>query len=144
MGITDPNQLYFKNGLWGFDGSVWRSLSLLFGYQDVVRDQTLVASAAAGFNVLDSAAVPSGEIWIVTGIGAMDSTSSPAYVSLMLHSGLTDYRFKTQLTPAVSEVVSASGWFPLKAGENVRATMGGVTAGDSIRLDVIGFSMPVS
>jgi len=66
-GPTNPIEVYFDKGQWGWDGTLWRKLNLTWGYNDRLFDQTVNADCAAGDVTLNHTAVPTGGVWVVTG-----------------------------------------------------------------------------
>jgi len=165
-GITDPSEEYFKDGLWGWatntweklissggslvtalhgwDGSVWRKLPLVFGFSNILAFRTsAVISGANGY--IYSAAVPAGEIWVVTNIGVADIVTATTRNRIAIrHSG-------TNL--AIADVVDAfgialyatwSGHAYLGYQDLIRADFAGGLAGDVCYIDVIGYKMLIA
>jgi len=65
--ITNPTEPFFKDGQWGWDGTQWRKLNLLWGYNDVYGDYVEEAGTGADPVTFYGAAVGLGEVWKVCG-----------------------------------------------------------------------------
>lgn len=143
-GITDPSEEYFKDGLWGWDGSQWRKLGLLWGYYDAYHERCVNSSADAGLNHLYATVVPEGEIWIVTAAFASDVSSAISDVSLLVQGVSSPYVLVRKVNPVALEGAEFSGSVVVKAGERVRADFNGCTAGDGLYLYALGYKMKVT
>ena len=143
-GITNPTEEYFKDGLWGWDGSQWRKLGILFGYHSTLAQNILNSSAAAGTNVLETAAVSSGEIWVVEAIGVMDVHHAPSGIIFCVRRGGEDYPFHDTTTTAASTWLCWTGRITLGPGDIVKIYILGCTAGDELKLRVLGYKVSLA
>ena len=143
-GITNPTEEYFKDGCWGWDGTRWRKLNLLWGYYDRLVDQQVNLNAAAGVNFLNHPAVPAGEVWVVTGCSAVD-VNTATRIQLGMTCGAAApvvYDYGTPMagswvaTPAINIV--------LKAGDLMWTLFVACTLNDDIYSNIWGYKMRVT
>lgn len=67
-GITDPTEAYFKDGTWGWDGTQWRKLALVWGYSDVYGESVTEVSTGGASTIVYSSVVPTGEVWVISSV----------------------------------------------------------------------------
>jgi len=143
-GITDPTEAFFKDGLWGWDGSQWRRAAMLFGYTDQVLSKAVITGAGAGSHTIDGAAVASGEIWIITAMEAHDAVSAVPSIFLGANAGGVSYWIAAAGATGAGIGFSWSGTMVLEAGQKPRCVITGVTAGDSLEFNYSGYKMSIS
>ena len=143
-GITNPTEEYFKDGIWGWDGSRWRKLGLLFGYSDTVSGGVANDNASAGFNYLSSATVPSGEIWVIQAISGSNVNTACSKIILLVRGSNLDCPILDQVSCTADVWVTWTGSVALKAGDCLRVYFYGCTAGDDIRLRYLGYKVSVA
>lgn len=144
MGPTNPTEAYFDKGLWGWDGSVWRKLGLVWNYEDTLAVAASNLSAAAGQNVLDTAAFGAGFVYVVQAIVGIDITSAPSQIRLLVVSDGNFVPLKQVATPGVDTPVEWTGHITLKAGDKVRVRFQGCTLNDDLWVYVLGYKMAVT
>lgn len=143
-GITNPSEEYFKDGVWGYDGSVWRKLPLVFGYTDNIIVLIADYDADAGQNDLTYGPVPAGEIRILNYVSYRNENTAGQPVTLYCVQGI--YWVVLSLTP----IVVAGTWYfwsgsiILKEGDKFVCRFRNCAAHDNIYLDVIGYKMSVA
>lgn len=143
-GITDPAEEYFKDGLWGWDGSAWRKLPLLWGFGGVVEEKVQDTGLDAGDNNLGGAAVPAGEIWVVTSASCLYVGTAPDKMRIYA-VGLASALPLLEETSVVSDVFcSWSGTAVLQEDDYVRLWVKGATAGDDAYLYYAGYKMKIA
>ena len=142
-GITNPTEEYFKDGTWGWDGTAWRKLNLLWGYYDRILDSVLVADATAGSNVLTFTTVPVGQVWIYTTISALNSDTNPSVIDVNMYSPTLLVRLMEWVLPGANVTVQISGQFILKAGDTLKVVIGGCTLNDNLYAWAGGYKMKV-
>ena len=141
--ITNPAEEYFGQGKWGWDGSVWRKLPLLWGYSGLIGEDLSETNLDAGVNVLNGTAVPAGEIWVVTAV-------SMKYIG----AGGTDMHAYTIGTPGTAFLQSiytivSDQWYNarvhviLAQGDYIRGTIGGAILGDDFHVWYSGYKMNI-
>ena len=142
--ITNPAEIYFKDGQWGWDGTQWRRLNLLWGFYDRLVARAYTESATAGTNTLAISAVPTGQVYVATSLAAVDLNNAPTYIALVLIAGGVEYQLLRTAAPAAGVVVSLQGQIVAKAGDVLRANLGGCTLNDDIYFWVAGYIMQVN
>jgi len=130
--------------IFGWDGSVWRKLPLVWGYSDVYREHIEDLNADVTYDSLSGSAVPAGEIWVVNAIMAVDLTSAITRISIYITGGGTTTDLNQVSAPTVNEPTTFSGHAVMKEDEYVGAYFDGTVAGDDIFLNVRGYKMKVS
>lgn len=75
MGPVQPTEPYFNKGLWGWSGSQWRKLSLLWGYTDRLAETVAHVKVGGGNYVMAVGTVPAGEVWTVNAVFSINQTS---------------------------------------------------------------------
>jgi len=143
-GPTDPAETYFDKGLWGYDGTVWRKLPLLWGYTDRLAERAFNLDAAAGANTLSLDAVPAGEVWSVSLLTVVNWTSAVSSITVQLFEGANDYYLGLRGATAAVVSVEIQGPVIAKAGDILRVNMGGCTLHDVLAFYVNGYKMAVS
>ena len=143
-GITDPTEEYFKDGLWGWDGTQWRKAGLPLWYGGQIVQQIVNINAAAGYAELAGNTVPAGEIWVIQVAGAVDINSA---LSRVLIYCLAD---EIPVTLAEEYSVSANHWvivYPqivIAPGDHLVALFYGCTAGDDIYFRYAGYKVKLA
>ncbi len=139
LGITNPAEKYFKDGLWTFDGTVWRPQNQLIAYRDVVRGITVNSDAAAGSVYIDIAAVPAGQVHVINSIIAYDNTTAVTFIYEYIKSGGSYYYLNYDGVMAMRQMSKYIGTAVLRAGENIGALIGGVTLHDVLVVIANGY-----
>ena len=142
-GPTDPAEAHFDKGSWGWDLTQWRKLGLLWGYTDRLAERAFDLDAAAGSNTLSLGAVPSGEVWSVSLLTAVDWTSAVTGITVQLFVGADDYYLGLRGVTAAAVSVEIQGPIIAKTGDILRVNMGGCTLHDVLAFYVNGYKMAV-
>jgi len=143
VGPTNPSEEHFHRGLWGFDGSVWRKLQLLFGFGGVVEEEVVDDNLDAGGNGIQGANVPSGEIWIVQVASIQYLGTSPNNLQIFCGGLGGDVRLLYEKSPVNGVWYCWSGSAILQEGNGVHGYVGGATAGDTLKLRYAGYRMEI-
>jgi hypothetical protein len=143
-GITNPAEKYFKDGLWTFDGTVWRPQNQLLSYRDTVNIAKSNTNADAGPNILQSDAVPSGEVHVITSIIAWNDTTAVTMIRLYKGGYATAYYIDLLNAPAAKVPVKYQGQLVVKAGGLVCVLFNGCTAGDDLYLYACGYKFLIA
>ena len=143
-GITDPTEEYFKDGLWGWDGTQWRKLSLLFGYSGPYSENPSNLNLPAGTSNLAGSTVPAGEVWVVQGMLAAVISSTCTELMLGFWNGVAIIFCKQVLPPVSGHFYDYQGTLILAAGYYPLIRVYGMTAGDVAYLYAWGYKMKVS
>ena len=143
-GITDPTEEYFKDGLWGWDGSRWRKLGLIFGYYDRLVGQAAYYDATAGNHTLESTAVPTGELWVVQQVSSINMNTAVTKIRLGVTTESTGCGLKDEVPAAADQWVTWGGQITLKEGDKIYVIFYGCNAGDDIILRWWGYKVSVA
>jgi hypothetical protein len=131
-------------GSFGWDGSQWRKDPIRIGYSDTVQISLSNTSLAAGSNVIDSGAVPAGEIWILTNISLRyTGTVSSVTLTATIYRGAAHYRLFTQDSLVNSKFYGFAGQWVLKEGDVLRFEIASATAGDDAYLNAVGYRVDI-
>jgi len=144
MGITNPTEEYFKDGLWGFDGTRWQKLPMVWGFSASYAEEKKNVNMPAGNSNVIGSVVPAGEVWRITGASVMFVSASCTKVKLVYNA-----------TPAEVIVQNVIGMvsglcYPVDVditaveGEYVFARFHGMTLADDAFLHLWGYKMAIS
>lgn len=144
MGITSPSEQHFDKGLWGWTGSVWAKLAMLFGYTS--RWAERVTDQASGVETIDvtTTVVPAGYIYVLQACSAINVGSACASVLMRVLGGGAYCGILYQGTPIIAAPDCWSGEIVLAAGDSVTARFVTCADGDNCYLDVRGYKMAVA
>ena len=143
-GITDPTEEYFKDGCWGWDGTQWRKLSLLFGYSGPYSEVSSNTNLPAGISYVTGSTVPVGEVWVVYGmLGSVVSTTCTE-LRFGFWNGSDVIICKQTRTPTSGQFYDFQGTLILAAGFYSLLQLYGVTEGDDAYLYAWGYKMKVT
>jgi len=129
--------------LWGYDGSEWRKLQLLFGFGGLVEEDLLDDDLDAGTNWVYGTLVPAGEIWVIQNAMVLYSGSSATRVGIV-GVGLAD-----SLTLLAKESPDSDWPYPwsgnciLQQGDRMGGNVFGATAGDKLYFRYAGYKMEI-
>ncbi len=143
-GITNPAEEYFKDGLWGWDGSVWRKLPMLWGYSDrwaEVQDHDMTSDATYSF---DTVAVPAGYVYKLehATIANQSAVRGMAYIAISLSA--IAYPLVLTLEPARYQAVTWTGSLTLKEGDKIIFRQLSCITDDVIRAAAWGCKMKIA
>lgn len=142
-GITDPSEEYFKDGIWGWNGSAWRKAGLHFSYSDQVLGQVVETNAAAGTNTLSGSSPAAGEIWVITAMEIHNTASAVNTARLAVRASSVNYWLAASPALAAKVGLSWSGVVILAYGDVPYAGMWGCTANDDLYFHYLGYKMTV-
>jgi len=144
MPITDPNQEYFKDGAWGWNGSKWVKNGIAFAYFDVYGESEAVAVTETGSNVMTFATVPAGEMWVITNISAASTTSDPSTCFFDVAVNGTFRALVKAAYPTAAVTVDWRGQVYLKEGDYARVTFNGCVYGHWVGAWAVGYKVKVA
>ena len=144
MPITDPTQEYFKDGAWGWNGTTWVKLPLVFGYYEQYLEQVTNLNASTGDNWLNGSVVPAGEIWVVTAATASNEDAACARIQMFIYDGAKHYAMGSVTNPVADQSLVFAGQVILNPGNRFVVRMRGVTAGNDLYFDINGYKMKVT
>ena len=143
-GPTNPAEQYFNKGLWGWAGSAWRKLALVFGYTSGLHEEQSLTSAAGGNEMLSFTTVPSGELWVVTGWTAFSVTGNPGQVRALINTGSGQKQYWRSATVVAQEAIAFPCPVYCPAGTEIKTQYRTCTAGDVIFSNIVGYKMEVN
>lgn len=144
LGPGMPTEEYFNKGTWGYDGTLWRKLPMLWGYSESWRERKQNLSCAAGANSLLHTAVSAGEVWVLESISVFNVQTDCTYIRIYITSGVMSYIFKQFSDPALNVPEQYSGRFTFGPGDVLTVTFAGCVLNDDIYSDVVGYKMRIS
>lgn len=129
---------------YGWDGSNWRKLPIVWGYSDRWAQRVYVENATAGTNNLNTTDVPAGEVWVLQAMASKNENKDVAMDYTAVFNG-TQVKLKVHSLPGVNTWVTL---FPigicLKEGDNARCRFLSCNLNDDLYLDVWGYKMKVA
>ena len=143
-GITDPAEEYFKDGIWGWDGSQWRKLGILFGYHSVLTQHISNTDASAGTNTLVTSAVEDNYLWFVQVAGLLDVNTAPSRVFICINRSGVDYPLSDTSTTAANLWLIWNGQVVLSPGDTIKGCFLSCTAGDDLFLRALGYKVSLA
>jgi len=129
---------------YGWDGSAWRKLPLVWGYSERYVERELNTNADAGTNTLTFTTVPTGEVWYIMGGLAYNSTSAFDQLSWIHRGTGTPILMRRVVSPAQDEEIVLLAPVVLKPGDYLQAEFKGCTAGDTIATFAWGYKMKIA
>jgi len=143
-GITNPTEEYFKDGLWGWDGTRWRKLALLWGYSAAYYERLTQAEATAE-TMMDGSTVPAGEVWVVTSVVAWDNDNIITDITGFTYGDAVWIALgQKQSFTAAQEYWEWRGSIVVPAGGHIRVRFRGCTVGDDLFVDICGYKMRIT
>ena len=143
VGITNPSEKYFKDGLWTFDGSVWRPQTQLFGVRDAVAEAVNVASAPTNPYTMSFTVVPAGEWHIVTFVSASNWTdaSFTAIIIASINGVMLNLKRQDAITTGLQ--LEFNGWVVLTPGDRMQIYFDNGAVGNNLKGWLAGFKMMI-
>ena len=143
-GITDPAEAYFKDGQWGWDGTRWRKLPLVFGYSGLLGILKADTDLDTGSNHLTTITVPAGYLWIVTNVNMRYKGTPPTRMTVIIKIAGQGCDILRQLLPTSDVMYSLQGWWVWGEDDDVDLYVVGATSGDDAFMYVTGFTMAIA
>uniref|UniRef100_A0A6M3LHY9 Uncharacterized protein n=1 Tax=viral metagenome TaxID=1070528 RepID=A0A6M3LHY9_9ZZZZ len=143
-GPTDPAEAHFDKGLWGYDGSEWRKLQLLWGYYDRWQEYLGETKSGDGHFTVSCAAVPAGYVYVLQMATLVNDTGARGAVRIWARTGSSLFFLVGKVTPAQYEPLVWTGALALKAGDYVQLQQLSCQDGDMIYCGVWGYKMRIA
>ena len=125
----------------GYGRLTVRGEDQLFSYSTAELDHETL-SAAGGTDTIDSVAVASGNVYIITAISAEDETNAITSLEFWINDGMGNtVKLVHAASPGAGELVKWTGQIFLDAGMYIEAIYDGTTASDALDLYVAGYAM---
>lgn len=143
-GSVLPTEQYFDKGLWGWDGTQWRKLPLLWGFTGTVGGTVTWTSDGTTPYHLSGTAVPAGEVWTLNTVRVLhsDPVARATWLYAVVGGGapvidgnqtLAQWSFVANVAPLV-----------LGPGEYPRVTIYSLAVGQTVYLHWAGYKMAVT
>jgi len=143
QGITNPAEPFFKDGQWGWDGTVWRKLPMIFGYSDAYHEPESSLTGAAGDRLLTASTVPEGEVWVVTSVIAFNIDSATTNTRIQIYDGSGRAVVFVEYAPAAKKVLGGHCNIVMKKDDRLEAKFFGCALDDDIYMYINGYKMKV-
>lgn len=151
-----PSGILVPNTPLGYDGSDFRVLRVdningylkvkgvdqLFTFKDVLHLNYYVAATGTIYS-LPSAAVPVGQVWMVTTVIFLNSVGNTGLIYFAVVAGGLEYFVQMKNSSLINEGVQWQGNLFLKAGEYIQGAAYDVVIDQAIRLSINGYIMSV-
>lgn len=143
-GITNPSEEYFKDGTWGYDGTVWRKLPIVWGYHDRLAEFDTHTKVGAGSALRTLFTVPAGYIYIVNATMSINNDKIVAQNHL-LYNGSNYYTIYRGVPTAVAQwMANPNVFYALKTDDKLTFQFVGCDAGDVLEFAAWGYKMKVT
>jgi hypothetical protein len=129
---------------YGWDGSAWRKLQLLFGYTDRWAEQVTVVSTGAGTTTASTTAVSAGYVHVAENIVVYHSDPVARICNLFHNDGAANRYLGIAPALAQNTGFHIPGRVILKAGDLLSATIAALAVGQGVVLAVNGFKMKIN
>jgi hypothetical protein len=142
-GITDPAQKYFKDGLWTYDGAVWRPQNQLIAYRARIVASVSATSTGASPTTVSSAAVPTGYVHIIQAISAFHDDTVARAVIIIANGGGATVGLATNAALAPFGYLLFSTPLALAANDIIQSSCYSLTSGKKIYVGLWGHSFKI-
>lgn len=143
-GITNPAESYFKDGIWGWDGSRWRKLPMLFGYSEPWRQIVTATAVGAGDAFISTTAVAAGYVYVLQHLSAFHDAGVNKDTSVWTDDGSVQVTVLPRATTTTGIDRVWGGEMLFTEGDVVTAFVAAPGAGKKIYLSVWGYKMKVA
>ena len=106
-----------------------------------VEDEKTMVKPGGGTTILDSSAVPTGKMWVITAITAYNADANMTRLELGRLPGAVCYRLKLKKDPIQYDGIDWQGSVVLDAGDKIRSIHTGGAAGNNIWLFINGYEI---
>lgn len=144
VGVSDPAERYFKDGVWGEYGGAWIPLKLVWAYTDRFAQADSELDSPGGAVDIDLTAVPAGEVWKIEGISARDQDSAITSIFFTLRYSGGGHHVFVQPSPVLGLWDAWTGMLTLKATDYVRVTFNGTVLHDRLYARAWGYKMDIT
>jgi len=125
----------------GADRLQVRGEDQLFSFDEPYLEAQQALAVAAGHRILQTGAIPAGDIHVVTNIVAQNGSSVNPYIYVAITRGGVDYVVARSTTPVVGEGIQLQCKLYLIPGDVVLAYFRACALNDNIFLWVVGYVM---
>ena len=143
-GITNPTEEYFKDGLWGWDGTQWRKACIPLWYRTTYFEDLGGTATSTDWSKY-STAVPTGYVYVVSAISLRTEARAPGRTEFLLHNDagqcihLAWAASLAQYQPLIwtGNIILAAGW-------KIRVLMAAIQSGDEISGGLVGYKVALT
>lgn len=144
QGPTDPAEVHFDKGLWGFDATVWRKLALLWGYT-AIWDENLGGVATGAAYSLGTSAIPSTEVRVLQAMSIRNTSGASTNLTVYIARASGSYVVLAYVAAAATNVpLLVTGTFVLRTGDIVSGYLDGLQVNDVIQIGIVGYKMAIA
>lgn len=143
-GVTDPSEAYFKDGQWGWDGTVWRKLPMVWGYSERWVEHEENLTPAAGVISLSFDQVGSGYIYVLQAADGWNAATDPSRIQFQVEAGGIIVRLAHTVTPGLGIPAFWTGEVVLKKDDRLVVRFYGTVAGDDLHANAWGYKMKIA
>lgn len=143
-GVTDPASPYFKDGQWGWDGTVWRKLPMVFGYSDRLAVNESFTATGAGDASGAAFAVAAGYIYVVQAAVVFHDAGVAKNLQYFLYGDAKSVMLVYQPTAVSGTRYMWQGEAALKEGDSIQVWLGAPGDGKSVWVQVWGYKMLIA
>lgn len=143
-GITDPTEAYFKDGQWGWDGTQWRKLGLLWGFSEHYFENLGGTKDGDGTYETSSTAIPADYIYVVQCVLICNENAARGMARIALRPANEFHAIAYKLTPARYEPTVWEGAIALHEGDQVSVQQLSCINGDVLRASIWGYKMKIA
>ena len=143
-GITNPTEEYFKDGLWGWDGTRWRKAGVPLWYRSSYFED-LGGTATGTYWDKHSTAVPAGYVYVVSALSLRNEARASGRTEFLLYNDAGQcihLAWSTSL--AQYQPLIWAGNAILSEGWKIRVTMATIQSGDEISGGLAGYKVAIA
>ena len=144
IGPTNPAEQHFNKGGWGWDGTQWRKLPMLWGYTDTTGEKISQASDVAATFWIQTADPDPGKIWRIQGLSLYRSVNVPTFVRVQVYRNAALDNINDLSVPVVTRYYSFPFDIVLKEGQYLKLGFAGATVGELCEVTYWGYEMAVA
>ena len=143
-GITNPTEEYFKDGLWGWDGTQWRKAGIPFWYRASYFENIGGTATSTEWSKY-STAVPTGYVYVVSAVSLRNETRAPGRAEFFLYNDAGQYLHLAWVASlAQYQPLIWTGNIILAAGWRIRVLMVAIQSGDTISGGIAGYEVAIA
>jgi len=127
--------------IFGWDGSAWRKLAMVWGFSDRWVEEITTTTGAAGIRRLSFTACSTGEVWVLLAVNGRNQNTDPTDIQVIIFAGGIAVQLNVVATPGVNVRAIWSGHQVLKKDDYVQIRFSGCALDDDVTGEVLGYKM---
>lgn len=143
-GPTDPTEPHFDKGLWGYDGTQWRRLGVVWGYADRLKLDLSETSTGGGSTTVTSTAVPAGYVYNVQTLFVWHDDPVARYTVFYFKVGAALTRIAFHAALPQYQFLEPLGGLIMKEGDQLQAICVSLANTERVYLTAFGYKMAVA